>query len=96
MFLFSMTRYCSDVDILVLHPYFKLAYIKMAWGGAEEQEEERRKGNRDAKNWQDEAQQLLEKTVCSANPRFCLTNLVLDGTILEGPAPNHTSHSANE
>jgi hypothetical protein len=58
-----MTRHCSDIDILVLHPYFKLAYIKMAWGGAEEQAEERRKGDKDAKNWQDEAQQILEKTV---------------------------------
>jgi hypothetical protein len=36
----------------------------MAWGGAEEQEKERRKGNKEAKNWQDEAQQILEKTVC--------------------------------
>ena len=49
--------------ILVLHPYFKLAYIKMAWGGAEEQEKEHRKGNTEAKNWKDEAQQILEKMV---------------------------------
>jgi hypothetical protein len=38
----------------------------MAWGGAEEQEKERRMGIIDAKNWQDEAQQILEKTVCPA------------------------------
>jgi hypothetical protein len=36
----------------------------MAWGGAEEQQEEFLKGNTDAKNWKDEAQQILEKTVC--------------------------------
>jgi hypothetical protein len=40
----------------------------MAWGGAKEQEEERRRGNTEAKNWQDEAQQILEKTVCPALP----------------------------
>jgi hypothetical protein len=66
-----MIMYCSD-NKLVLHPYFKLAYIEMAWGGAEEQEEERRKGNREAKNWQDEAQQILEKTVCLTLSRFLL------------------------
>ena len=54
------------IYILVLHLYFKLAYIKMAWGGAEEQEKECRMGIIDAKNWQDEAQQVLEKTVCFA------------------------------
>jgi hypothetical protein len=80
---------------LVLHPYFKLAYIKMAWGGADEQEKERRKGNEDAKNWQDEAQQILEATVCPTLPGFYLTDsMVLDGTILEGP-PNHTTRSTN-
>jgi hypothetical protein len=71
MFYFQM-RNCSDVDILVLHPYFKLAYIKMAWGGEKEQKEERRKGNKEAKNWQDEAQQILENTVCPALPGLCL------------------------
>ncbi len=45
----------------MLHPYFKLAYIKLAWGGAEEQAAERRKGNRLAKNWQDEAQKMLDE-----------------------------------
>jgi len=35
----------------------------MAWGGAEEQEAERRNGNRYAKNWQDEARKILEKMV---------------------------------
>jgi hypothetical protein len=35
----------------------------MAWGGGEEQEEEFRKGNMDAKDWQDEARKILENTV---------------------------------
>jgi hypothetical protein len=55
----------------VLHPYYKLAYIKLAWGGPEEQTEERRKGNPHAKDWQDEAKQIVEKTVSY----FILLNL---------------------
>jgi hypothetical protein len=35
----------------------------MAWGGAEEQEAEHRKGNLLAKNWQNEAEMLLDNTV---------------------------------
>jgi hypothetical protein len=49
--------------ILVLHPYYKLDYIKLSWGGAEEQAIERLEGNLDAKNWQDEALKVVEKTV---------------------------------
>jgi len=59
----------------VLHPYFKLAYIKLAWGGAEEQAAEPQKGNRLAKNWQDEAQKILEITVSCAVPSVSLPNL---------------------
>jgi hypothetical protein len=78
----------SDVDTLVLHPYFKLAYIKLAWGGAEEQEAERRKGNRLAKNWQDEAQKILERIVSQRfHPHSSpYSFMVPDGTILEGPS----------
>lgn len=47
----------------VLHPYYKLAYIKIAWGGPEEQAEEIAAGNIDAKDWQDEAKQIVENTV---------------------------------
>ena len=47
----------------VLHPYYKLAYIKLAWGGAEEQAKERAAGNRQAKNWQDEARKVVEAEV---------------------------------
>ncbi|KAF8868815.1 hypothetical protein BD779DRAFT_1459077, partial [Infundibulicybe gibba] len=48
---------------LALHPYYKLAYIKLAWGGPDEQEAEREAGNPDTKDWQDEARKVLETTV---------------------------------
>ncbi|KAH7903215.1 hypothetical protein BJ138DRAFT_1020984 [Hygrophoropsis aurantiaca] len=48
---------------LVLHPYYKFAYIKMAWGGPEEQERERAAGNPNAKDWHDEALKTVEKTM---------------------------------
>jgi hypothetical protein len=51
------------VSFIALHPYYKLAYIELAWGGAKEQEAEYEAGNFKAKNWQDEAQKILEKTV---------------------------------
>jgi hypothetical protein len=47
----------------VLHPYYKLDYIRLTWGGPEEQAKERANGNHDAKNWQDEAHKILEATV---------------------------------
>jgi hypothetical protein len=40
-----------------------LAYIKLAWGGADEQVAEILAGNPDAKNWQDEAKKIVENTV---------------------------------
>jgi hypothetical protein len=35
----------------------------MAWGGANEQQEEQDAGNPDAKDWQDEARQIVETVV---------------------------------
>jgi hypothetical protein len=58
-----------DVNCLssiALHPYYKLAYIELTWGGAKEQEAEFEAGNLKAKNWQDEARKILEKTVSNA------------------------------
>ncbi len=49
----------------VLHPYYKLAYIKLAWGGPDEQAVEIVGGNPYAKDWQDEAKQIVECTVSS-------------------------------
>jgi len=53
----------------VLHPYYKLGYIKLAWGGPEEQAAEVAAGNINAKDWQDEARQIIENTV-SCTPLF--------------------------
>lgn len=47
----------------MLHPYYKLAYIKMSWGGPDEQAAQIDEGNADAKDWQDEARKIVEKTV---------------------------------
>ena len=47
----------------VLHPYYKLAYIKLAWGGEVEQAAEIAAGNPHAKNWQAEAKKIVQKTV---------------------------------
>ncbi|KAF5382025.1 hypothetical protein D9615_004467 [Tricholomella constricta] len=66
----KLSKYYSKFDdkpwyilAIVLHPYFKLNYIKMAWGGAADQEEEFANGNLDARNWQDEAQKIVEKAM---------------------------------
>jgi hypothetical protein len=47
----------------VCHPYFKLQYIKLAWGGAEEQAKEQASGNQNAKDWQEEALKVIEKAI---------------------------------
>jgi len=44
-------------------PILQTAYIKMAWGGAEEQKREQEAGNAHAKNWCDEALKVVEKTL---------------------------------
>jgi hypothetical protein len=49
--------------ITVLHPYYKLDYIKLSQGGAEEQAMEHLGGNPNAKNWQDEVLKIVEKSV---------------------------------
>ena len=45
----------------MLHPYYKLNYIKMAWGGPEEQQCEHASSNPNAKDWHDETHQMLER-----------------------------------
>ncbi|KZS86539.1 hypothetical protein SISNIDRAFT_420759, partial [Sistotremastrum niveocremeum HHB9708] len=46
-----------------LHPYLKLDYIAESWGGREEQQEEIAGGVRNARNWRDEAEKVVKKTV---------------------------------
>lgn len=60
----------------VLHPYYKLDYIELTWGGAEEQKKEFDAGNHDAKNWKDEARKVIEKTVSHTNWYEVMTNCV--------------------
>ncbi|KAG1733039.1 uncharacterized protein EDB91DRAFT_1057727 [Suillus paluster] len=48
---------------LVLHLYYKLNYIKMAWGGPKEQELEHAAGNPNAVDWHDEVLKIVEKTM---------------------------------
>ena len=55
--LVHVTTWRSDLTYLnkhSIHPYYKLAYIKMAWGGPEEQARKWELGNIHAKDWQDE------------------------------------------
>ena len=76
-FFFTSSEHSTLQDsFIVLHPYYKLDYIKMSWGGAEEQNIERLGGNQNTKNWQDEALKVVERTVSVAslpslrNPNF--------------------------
>jgi hypothetical protein len=80
----------------VLHPYYKLAYIKLAWGGVEEQAEQVAAGYPNAKNWQDEVRKVVESKVYF--PSIYIFDLgpisnamtVLDGGILEDSAKGRT------
>lgn len=51
--------------ILVIHPYYKLNWIELHWGGAATQAEAIKNGDKHARNWVDEAEKLVEATVCS-------------------------------
>ncbi|KZS86441.1 hypothetical protein SISNIDRAFT_420903, partial [Sistotremastrum niveocremeum HHB9708] len=50
---------------IFLHPYFKLDYIVKAWGGKEDQLNEQAEGVRNAKNWRQEAERVIQATVRS-------------------------------
>jgi len=41
-----------------------MQYIQKAWGGAEEQAAEHAAGNKNAKNWHDEALKIVEDVIC--------------------------------
>ncbi|KAF5368777.1 hypothetical protein D9615_010411 [Tricholomella constricta] len=66
----KLNKYYSRFDekpayvlALVLHPYFKIQYIKLAWGGMVEQAAEIADGNLDAKNWQAEAELIVDNAM---------------------------------
>jgi hypothetical protein len=55
----------TNKTFVVLHPYYKLAYIKISWGGPKEKAAEIAKGNLTTKDWHDEARKVVEDTVSS-------------------------------
>ena len=61
----------------MLRPYFKLAYIKLTWGGPKEKEVEIAEGNPFAKDWQDEVRQVLESTLKHSLPTQIATLMSL-------------------
>jgi hypothetical protein len=81
----------------VLHPYYKLNYIKMAWGGEQEQQAEIAVGNVDAKNWQKEAQCIIEAAVHVKYTSHSMTNVSIQMELYHNcdmaahvPSPNMT------
>ena len=95
---FYSISYHVLINILtVVHPYYKLAYIKMAWGGPEEQAHEREAGNLNAKDWYDKAHKVVERAMASywrdpAAPQTPFTNFMesssaaTEGSGLDGTA----------
>ena len=63
--------------MIVLHLYYKLKYIRVAWGGPEEQAAEIAAGNADAKDWQDEAKKIIETTVHHSAHLNRVTGLII-------------------
>jgi hypothetical protein len=55
----------TNETFVVLHPYYKLAYIKILWGGPKEKAAEIAKENLTAKDWHDEARKVVKDTVSS-------------------------------
>ena len=47
----------------MLHPYYKLRYIKKKWGGEAEQQAEIAAGNLDAVNWTAHAREVVDNAV---------------------------------
>jgi hypothetical protein len=74
----------------VLHPYYKLAYIGMSWGGPKEQAAEIDAGNPHAKDWQDEARKVVEKMVRCLFHLHKITMLTM--CKLDGPILQHSAH----
>jgi predicted metal-dependent enzyme (double-stranded beta helix superfamily) len=66
----------------VLHPHYKLGYIKMAWGAEEEQAAETAAGNPYAKNWQQEAETIVEQSVGDCYTIYASADVSIDGSIL--------------
>jgi len=88
--------YQANISVTVLHPYYKLDYIKLMWGGADEQAKEHAAGNLDAKNWQDEALVIIKMTVSVS---IILNNIIshmwcTDGVVLQEACKSRSHQSA--
>ena len=83
------------LTVIALHPYFKLAYIEIAWGGPAEREAEHKAGNPHAKDWQDEAKKILERTVCAHSlvDTAYLTYIGVTGGVLLQEAPKYETNA---
>ena len=85
---------------LVLHPYYKLDYIKMAWGGPEEKRKEVEAGNPFMKDWHDEALKVVEDTMQAyweepgqqLTPFNAPTSAADDDETLESEFDHHRRH----
>ena len=60
MALFEPLGTGHNLHTTVFHPYFKINYIKLSSGGPEAQKVKREAGDPFAKNWPNEAQNILE------------------------------------
>jgi hypothetical protein len=93
---FYHVLYQANISVTVLHPYYKLDYIKLTWGGADEQAKEHTAGNLDAKNWQDEALVIIKMTVSVS---IILNNIIshmwcTDGAVLQEACKSRSHQSA--
>ena len=55
----------TNETFVVLHPYYKLTYIKISWGDPDKQATEITKGNLAVKDWHNEARKVVEDIVSS-------------------------------
>ncbi|KZS86738.1 hypothetical protein SISNIDRAFT_420604 [Sistotremastrum niveocremeum HHB9708] len=58
---------------LAIHPYYKLWWIKIHWGGAEEKAKEIAEGNPDAIDWHEVAMKTVEAAVSHCRVSHSLT-----------------------
>ncbi|KAF9031275.1 hypothetical protein BDZ89DRAFT_948935, partial [Hymenopellis radicata] len=55
---------------MFVHPYWKLNYVKMAWGGEKEAKRAKAAGEKNPKDWQAEALKIVRDWVCISNISF--------------------------
>ncbi|KAH9856303.1 hypothetical protein C2E23DRAFT_702760, partial [Lenzites betulinus] len=85
----KLTKYYKKFDnmhvyvlSLLLHPYYKLAYIEQMWGGEDEYQDDLAAGLPGARNWQAYANEIVEKAMQDYWPKC----LVGQGTAVPVPS----------